>query len=165
MAAFDDISTYRSMLRIQKHRLDEELELQAELLHKISEHVVISKSRSLDDKDSLERLEGQIYSDAKEDNPKATVAELNGITQNDADRIAAFKKYQRSRHEQEDWEGLHEAWKARGFAIRALVDLSLASYYTSESRGKDHQEGRKALNAARITAAQEGAPRRRTLMD
>lgn len=169
MSALDKIETYQRMMRIQKHRLDDELEIQAELLHKISECVVLAKSRAISAKDELDRLEGEIYSDAKEDNPKATVPELQGITLRDADRIKLWQKYQIARHDQEAWEGLHEAWKSRGFAIRSLVDLRLASYYTTESRGDEHEAGRKALAAARSTEAAKddvrSTTRRRALTD
>ena len=160
----NDIQQYRSLLRIQKHRLDDELEMQAELLQQISECVVIAKSDALYAKDQLDRLEGQLYSDAKLDYPKATVPELHGITMKDSDRIAAWQKYQKARHTQEDWEGLHEAWKSRGFALRALVDLRLANYYTSDSSGSesDYDRGRKALSEARRAARE---PRRRASVD
>ena len=160
----NDLSTYRGMLRIEKHRLDDELEKQAEYLHRISECVVLAKSEALNAKDELDRLEGQIYSDSKLDYPKATVPELHGITLKDPDRIKLWQKYQAARHKQEDWEGLHDAWKSRGFALRALVDLRLANYYTSDSGG-DYHEGRKVLNAARKIAEHESrrGPRRREL--
>jgi len=165
MGTREPISTlddYRRRLRIEKHQLDDELELQAELLHSISEHVVSAKSRALHAKDHLERTEGDIYSDAKQDNPKATVPELQGITLRDPDRIKAFDLYQRARESQESWEGLHEAWRSRGFALRALVDLRLASYYTSDSSAAD---GRKALNQARQAAQQHSStPRRRSVV-
>lgn len=168
--ALDDIKTYQKMLAIQKHRLDDELEMQGEILHRISEQVVKAKSRALAAKDELDRIEGKIYSESKEDSPKATVPELQGLTLRDPERITVWNKYQLARHEQEDWEGLHEAWRSRGFALRALVDLRLANYYTSDSGGgEDYTSSREALNAARKTAAEHkqepAAPRRRTLMD
>lgn len=153
----DTLQDYRSRLRIEKHQLDDELEVQAELLHRISEKVVSAKSRALAAKDELDRLEGEIYSDAKQDSPKATVPELQGITMRDDRRMDKWRRYQVARESQESWESLHEAWKSRGFALRALVDLRLASYYTSDSSAAD---GRKALNEARQAAKQQSTRRR-----
>lgn len=155
-----DLSTIRARLRIAKHSLDDELEMQAELLHQISEAVVRAKSKAIALKDDLDRLEGDIYSDAKQHYPKATVPELQGITLRDPERIDAFRLYHAARDEQESWEGLHEAWKSRGFALRALVDLRLANYYTSDSGG--HKEGREALTRAR--REQQGTDRRRKVL-
>lgn len=168
MSSLNDIRTYQGMIRIRKHHLDDELEMQAELLHKISDCTVRAKSDAMAAKDELDRIEGSIYSDAKQEHPKATVPELQGITMRNPARRESWKKYQQARQDQEEWEGLHEAWKSRGFALRALVDLRLASYYTSDSpSSSEHNDGRRALNEAR-RAAQErqgGTVRRRTLTD
>lgn len=167
MDSRQDIRTYQGLIRIRKHHLDDELEIQAELLHQISDCTVAAKSRALVAKDELDRIEGNLYSDAKQDNPKATVPELHGITMRDPSRREAWGKYQAARHEQEAWEGLHEAWKSRGFALRALVDLRLASYYTSDSssmtsKDQAYNEARKALNEARKAAQEkQGSTRRR----
>lgn len=151
---------FAELLRIDRHRLDDELELQAELLHRISEEVVKAKSKAVELKDLLDRLEGDIYSDAKQHYPKATVPELQGITLREPQRIAAFRNYHAARSNQESWEGLHDAWKSRGFALRGLIDLRLANYYTSDSGS--HKEGREAL--ARARREKKSTNRRRKLL-
>lgn len=145
-ASLETIEAYRNRMRIEKHRLDDELEIQAELLHRIFEKVVSASSAAMEAKDVLERIEGDVYFEAKHVNPKATVPELQGITRTDPARIKAWRMYRDAKAEQESWEGLHEAWKSRGFALRSLVDLRLANYYTSDS---DAGENRRALNDVR----------------
>lgn len=169
----DGLHFYRSKLVIEKHRLDDELEIQAELLQHISERVVKAKSRTLEAKDVMELEEAKLYAEGKEDYPKATVSDLQSIVSRHSDRKAAWIKYQVARHDQELWEGLHEAWKARGFALRALVDLRLANYYTSDSastREDDHEANRGLLHSTRKSEVTRvvpppAAPRRRTITE
>lgn len=147
-----DFDTFRRLLPIQKHELDEELALQAEFLQHISHNLVRAKSFAAQAKDALERLEAELHFYHKENSGKMTVAELNGKIICDRRRIIAFEKLQAALGTLSDWEGMYESWKARGFALRSLVDLRLANYYTPESisgGGDDYSSMRREISRIR----------------
>lgn len=143
------VQAIKLMLRIDKHELDRELEMQGEVLHHITEALASAKTRTLRAKDDLERTEANVVVSNK-DGRKVSVAELKGIALNDSTRKTRFSEFVEARHEQEVWEGLFEAWKERGFALRKLVDLRLANYYTSDSsRPKEQPRYRQQYTSPR----------------
>lgn len=143
-----DYDTFQRLLPIQKHELDEELALQAEFLHHISQHLVKAKSRAAQAKDRLEQTEARLYASYKASEGKITVQELHGLVTQNRERIQDFQTHQAALDNLGDWEGMYEAWKARGFALRSLVDLRLSNYYTPDSiskGGDDYSNTRRAI--------------------
>ena len=168
MGLLDELHAYQKLMTIAKHRLDDELEIQAEIQYKISDCKVQALSAMLSAKDVMERYEGRLYHELKEDGNKLTVPEIQGIVQSDRTRLTHWQTYQDARHTHDQWEGLYESWRSRGFALRALVDLRIANYYTADSvsakdsREKDYADSRKALARSRNDAPM--GPRRRALV-
>lgn len=123
----EELNTYRNMLRLNKHRLDDELEIQSEIQERISARVSILNSRLLEAADELRRLEAQLFADAKENGDSDKVAEQS--VRRHAERQRAWIKWQAARSEHEQWQGLYEAWKARGYSMKELVALYGAQYF------------------------------------
>ena len=87
------------------------------------------------------------------------------LSKTDPGRAAAWQELQSRRDELEQWRGLHEAWKARGFSIKELVALYVAQYFTVDSRGPRHDAPpRVDYSSRQDLSAPDGAgsrPRRR----
>jgi hypothetical protein len=176
-----NIKDYRGMLMISKHRLDDELEIQAEIQDRIATQKALANTKQLEAKDLLMRKEGRLAEDLRDDEPKLTVGAINAKVARDPERMKAWDHYQAMRAEHEAWEGLHEAWKSRGYNLKAMADLWQAGYWTSDSyspagpRGKqeDRQDQRRAdmrkahPERTRDVAAEGAAAgrRQRTLVD
>ena len=129
------IEQYRGMLTVNKHRLDDELEIQADIMGRISDQVVIANSRAIEAKDQLAAVEARLQIELKESDPKITVAMMEAESKTHRKRVAAWQALQAARAEHESWAGLLEAWKERGRAMKLLGDLYGAQYWTHTSIG------------------------------
>ncbi len=135
MAAEYTINDFRKMLRINKHRLDDELELQAELMYWISEHLVKITSQTAHLKNELEKLDAVIISELKESGQKGAANLLAGKAKEDPERESTWMRYQVSLADQMKWEYMLEAWRSRGFALTGLGNLYSANYFSPTSVG------------------------------
>lgn len=176
------LNDYRNMLRINRHRLDDELEIQAEVMDRISQEVNKLNSQMLSAKEELLRVEARLMTEIAEDAPsKMTVAQIEAAVRRHKDRRDAWIKYDTARYSFDEWEALRDAWKQRGFSIKTLADLYTSHYFTiSDHQARDrsdrdqdrisrhqkeHLDRRAAMNEARREKTEEApAPRRRTLM-
>lgn len=159
MSQLADLQTYRKMLYVHRHRLDDELEIQADIMERISAQTVIQNSRALEAKDQLSRIEARLVEDAKDDDPKLSNPMAEARVRRDPERIKAWQVYQAARAEHEAWQGLLDAWKQRGYAIKTLADLYAANYYSPSSTVRKESEVQKAddLRAQMRAARQRGA--------
>jgi hypothetical protein len=127
------IDRYRSMLPVLKHRLDDELEIQAQVMDELSRQVVTLNSRMIEAKDDLARIEGRIAEDIRDDEPKLTVGGVDAKVKRDPTRTGAWQVYQKARSDHEEWSGLLEAWRHKGYSIKTLADLYAAQYFSLDS--------------------------------
>lgn len=124
---------FRTMLPVWKHRLDDELEMQPQIMEQISTEVTIRNSRALEAKDLLARTEARLTEDLREDDPKLTVNALAARLAREPERIRAWQDYQKARSDHEKWVGLLEAWRNKGYSIKTLADLYAAQYFSLNS--------------------------------
>lgn len=171
-AALSEISTYQRLLAINKHKLDEELEVQAEMMYHISEAKARAASRMHAAKDELETVQSRVYLKLRATGVKHTVAEADGHIQQNADRQVAWREFQEARQEYERWEGLFESWKQRGFALKTMADLYLGNYYVvggagapRGSRDTEHEDNRRAMADARRSQHQATTTATRRTVD
>ena len=120
---------YQAMLRVNKHRLDDELELQAQVMEEISTATTKYNARMLEAKLDLDKVESRLTADLREDEPKMTVGEIAGKLKRDPERITAWQKYLNCLSDYGKWSGLQEAWKQKGYSIKTLADLYGAQYF------------------------------------
>lgn len=175
------LSEVRNMLRINRHRLDDELEIQADVLDRIGREVALHNSRMLEAKKELAVTEARVIERLKEDDPKMSNPLAEKAAARDREYTEAWQKYQQARHLHEEWESAYKAWHARGFDIKALGELFAHQYFTiSEVRGpypentqsirsrvREASEQTTARRSTREPAEEEQPtrPRRRTLVD
>lgn len=156
-----DIKDLQALLPIDKDRLDEELAIQAEVQWRIAEHVVTQSNCVIDLKYKLDKLEAQIAIDLTDANPKLSIERTKNQVRVDRERDGMYWLYAKSRTELDQWSNLHDAWKARGYALKSLCDLAVSNYFTSDGYTKrveidrDHQKGREALAKAREESKRE----------
>jgi len=157
----------RNMLRVNKHRLDDELEIQPEIMQRIADRVVLMNSRMLECKDDLARVESRLTEDIKEDEPRLTVGQLDAKVKRHADRTRAWQKFQAARAEYEEWTSLLESWRQKGYSLKTLSELYAAQYfsvnYVDGARRVDTGASRAALREASTQAS--ATTRRRVLSE
>lgn len=127
------LDQYRTMLPVNKYRLDDELEIQPDIMMRIASSVTVANSRMLEAKDELAREEGELSENVKDEEPKATVTMIDSRVKRHARRIRAWQKFQDARQEYEQWNGLLEAWRQKGFSLKTLADLHAAQYFSVDS--------------------------------
>ena len=147
------IDHYRSRLRIDKHALDDEIEVQAQYQDEISRELAAANSRMLLAKDVLARTEARVYADLKSDKVSDTAANLQ--VKRSADRIRDWQDWMDARQEHEEWLGLYDAWQRRGYSIKTAADLYVAQYFSvgTSVSGNRHEVSVDSLKASMRASA------------
>jgi len=164
----NDLETFRRMLATRKNNLDDELEIQAEVMDRITQQMVKHNTAMLSAKDELARIEARLSDEIKEDEPKLSLSAIDGKVKRNRERLAIWQEFQDARARHEEWQGLHESWKQKGFSIKTLADLYSASYFTinattSTPRHRERDAGHDGRRAAmRQASSPSGADQPRT---
>lgn len=166
-----DLQQARNMLRINRHRLDDELEINAQVGEEIGREMAKRNSKQLDLKKSLDMVTAAEVARLKEDDPKLS----NPAAEKEATRSrewrTAWNDYQAARHEHEEWEIVYKAWISRGFDLKALGELFAHQYFAMDSiRGPypskmDSIRSSMRERSREIETTSSDRPRRRSLVD
>jgi hypothetical protein len=135
---------YQQRLRIDKHKLDDDLEVHAELQQQISETITHYNSVMLKAKEELAQVEARLLQDVKETRAKITKDEADAIVMRHTERRTAWRAYQEAREELELWQGLYAAWERKGRDMEALGRLYAAQYFSLYSVGGDSRSERRS---------------------
>ena len=127
------LDNYRAMLSVNKHRLDDELEIQPDIMMRIASEVVTANGRMIEAKDDLGRIEGKLSEEIKEEDPKLSLPAIAAKVGRHSDRLRAWQVFQETRTTYERWNHLLDAWKQKGYAIKTLADLYAAQYFSTNS--------------------------------
>lgn len=161
-----DLQHYRNALRVNKHRLDDDLETHAENQEQISARVAQMNTAMLHAKATLAQVEARLLQDAKESREKITKDEAEAIVVRHADRRDAWRELQGAREELEEWQGLYDAWRQKGKDMENLGRLYGAQYFALSSVGPDRRSRRDQdyeRPVTRPTREDPEKPRRRTI--
>lgn len=145
----EDLNTFRTMLRVNKHRLDDELEIQSDVMDRIGRVLARITARATELKDNRDRIKARIILEHKDSGDRVTDKEAESRVMRDREYLAAAQAYQVELEQADEWQKLYEAWKARGFDVGRLCDLYIAQYFTQEThhiRARD----RDAINNNRV---------------
>lgn len=173
--ASQTIEKYRGMLVINKHRLDDELEIQADIQERISAEVAALNSRFLECKDQLAKVEARLADDFRDTDAKMTVGAIAGKVLRNSERNGAWDRLQAAREELEVAQGVLDAWVKRGYSLKTLGELYTGQYFSVRSAGATRERTRnvetRSDRAARVAeesvreAQPDVLPRRRRRED
>jgi hypothetical protein len=144
MSRLESLATYRTMLRVQKHRLDDELEVNAEIYDHIGQQLTKATSRMNEAKEELARVEARVTQEARDSFEGKRVAKDDVVAdvKRNRDYRSAYEQYQLARHDHEEWESLYRAWAQRGKDIDLLGRLYGNQYWTLDSVQRERKERR-----------------------
>ena len=149
-----DLEDFHKKLRIDKHALDDEVEQQPELFGEVAEAAVIAKSQVESWEEQVKMLDASIDTEAREQaniaDERITENEIKSMIINSESRKAMIIELLHTRHQQRQLEALTTAFRHRSYALRDMVDLYLASYYSSRSASGMREE-RKEAEVDRLT--------------
>lgn len=166
------LAHYRGLLRTNKHRLDDELEQQAELQERIAQEVTRLQARVASRADELKRTESTLvedaYKDATERGVKITVEQANSKMRRNGDRQRVYDRLLVEQAELRDWENLLDAWKVKGFTLRDLGALYSSDYFSLtqvsvSSKSASAADMRRMIRDASRREDHAPAPRRRVV--
>lgn len=153
------IEYYRSRLRADRHQLDDELEDHALLMEQISQACAAANTAALRAKEQLAKVEARLVEDLKAEDSSLTVQRLDGKVKRHPDRREAFDAWMQARQEHEEWLGMQDAWKTRGFTIRNLSELFANQYFALDSTRaprrrideRTYEQARERMSGERVT--------------
>lgn len=128
-----EIDELRNYLKIDKHKLDEELEEQPMLLFQISEAYVQAAAERDMLKEALATTDAKLdkkareYLDKREE--KVTEAMVKNFVLTDKEHEKATQAYFDAKNQADLLFALKEAFQSRGYFLRDLATLYTANYY------------------------------------
>lgn len=137
----------RARLRINKHALDDELEIHAQLHDELCQHVAEHAQRVADLKEALARVEASVLLDLR-GAEKLTASELSARVTRDTGRQIAVTNLAEARAEHAMWEGLLRAWEYKGSALKTLAQLHVSGYFAQHSASTINHDQRANMRAA-----------------
>lgn len=157
-----------NMLHINKHRLDDELEIQSEMLNRISEEMTRAGAKEIEAKETCEQSEAELFLDltSKTSANKMTKDQAEATIKTDAFCTKQRKLYYTAKTEHNKWKGLFESWKARGYDLKALGQLHADQYFQLDSvSGTKRNAGQNEHERLRSNMAEQRQSRhRRTVL-
>lgn len=157
-----DLDTYRRLLRVNKHRLDDELELQAEVMGQISDEIATQGARLSEAENELKITEARLFREFKDQDEKLTDKAADSAVKRNRERTRAFERVTSLAETLALWSGLHEAWRSRGYSINKLCDLYVAQYFTKDSHSISNRSDRRRGEEAALAARRPSTRRRIT---
>lgn len=139
-----DIAFYRDRLRVNRHRLDEELEQHAQYLEEIGRECARLNREVERSRVKRDITQAQLVRRIKANDPKATVPVIEAELTLDPGMLGANELLRDAQEEHAEWEALNRAWYQRGFDLKALGELYGAQYFSINSvTGPEPGERRK----------------------
>jgi hypothetical protein len=153
----------KQSLLIDRNDLDTALIQQPDLYHQVSEQY--AKSISLRDRAKAELEEEAALIDfatrqhAAENDLRITETVVANSIKVDASYRKAQQKYLDLREQTDQWEGLLKSYEQRSYALKELVNLFTAGYWTPEFPKANSQRG--AMEDIKNILAEERRSRRK----
>lgn len=157
------MQTVRNMLRINKHKLDEELELQAYVGDQISQQLNRALAQLESANTELKKTDARLYGDYRAGAEKATETEIKMLTLRHADHVSAQGRQAAAQHVANEWASLKADWTARGYDLTNFAKLYSSSYFeatrtTAHGNDTGYTRGREAMHEQRQTVGRVRAP-------
>lgn len=134
-------------LFVDKHHLDDELEIQAQMQYLISSKVADLAEELSSAKESLRIAEANLIKEHSIKDAKKTVKQLDSAVQLSDVYQAASEEVRDIQKELDKAHGLLDAWKQKGFALKALADLSMTNYYAIDSTSVRKEQIKEVRNS------------------
>lgn len=142
---YDDIRELESCLAIDEHALDEALRAQPETFYRVSKALALEISRRDAAKQALQDAEFKadlvVRDRAEKQEKKITEGEVRARVSQEDDVVFAREELQRLSESVGKLTSLKEAFQQRSYALKDLVGLYIANYYTAS----EHQSSSSAM--------------------
>ena len=149
----------RNWLEIDKHALDEALEEQAQVYHRIAEACSYARSQRDEAYDNIKRAEAdlnlRVREELENEGIKVTEKNVEARVQTHEERKAAVDKHLQLAHICDRLYALRDSFNMRAYMIRSLVELHVSGYFMENARGvAQHTEKQSRYDDKRARMAQ-----------
>lgn len=117
----------RALLRIDRHALDDALEVQAEYQEEIGRRCALLEHQTMRLKEELVRTEARLIEDFRDERSTKDLAEAKA--KRHPDRRQIWERYQEAVSDLAEYANLLDAWKARAKDMQALGKLFGDQYW------------------------------------
>lgn len=154
---FDDFRDLEGALKIDEYGLDEALSTQPEAFYRVAKSLAMEISRRDAAKQALQDAEAdaelRVRDQAEDDKKKMVADEVRARVQTDAGVRAARDRLFQLAESVGKLSSLKEAFQQRSYALKDLVGLYIANYYTASEntgaaaslRDRDASEARRRM--------------------
>lgn len=133
-----------SHLKVDRNALDDQCEDQPELVWHAGQHLATSRTRKEKAEERLKVVAADLDPVVREElanqGKKVNETTVKAAIRAHQDYDKAQRRYLEAVEDLNRAEALHEAMKARGFALTAMVELYKAQYYQTNSRREDNSD-------------------------
>lgn len=134
-------------LRIDKDDLDKEVEQHPTLLYNVGLELEMAISQRDAAKQNIKEVESRVYLSLRKweedsEGKKVSEAQMSHLVTSHKDVLAANEDYEELAAKVGKLRALKEAYQARSAAMRDLVQLYLANYYSDVSNAGNRLKGR-----------------------
>lgn len=155
-----DIDFYRGKLRVNRHRLDQELEEHAQRLEEIGRKCAELNRGVESARADRDMTLAQLARRLRANEPKTTASMLDAEAALDPQVSQANARLRDKQQEHAEWEALNRAWYQRGFDLKALGELYGAQYFAIDSvTGPTRGEALRAADTAARQALRDASAR------
>lgn len=131
------LDTYTEALLIDKNDLDTALVEQANMFYRVGEAYADCLSNRDFSKNQLDKIKAEVdrylREDAHRDGSRLTEAQIGHLINEDESYRTAYSNYLTWKTLTEKWSALREAYSARAYALRDLVQLFGLNYFERQS--------------------------------
>jgi len=142
------LDSLQSGLLVDKNALDEALENQPDLFHRVSRRLEMLISLRDEAKQKLQETEAEadidIREEARASDKKITEREIESLRKVDSEVVIASKKYLTLSRLVGQFKAMKEAYEQRSFALNNMVNLYGANYYSDISGSESSKKYRRA---------------------
>lgn len=128
-----DINEFKSYLKIDKARLDDELVHQAELYYAVSEAHANAVGKRDTAKESMAAIDAELDAEIRANGDKLTEAQVKSKVQAHDEHKQIADDWLLAKAEAEKLAALKEAFQQRGYLIRDLCQLYINNYYSEQA--------------------------------
>ena len=161
------IDSLRLELKIDKHKLDDCIENQAEVFHKIAEQTALSIAEKDASKYDLDNLTSATYLDVRHEALDKGRKVTEVLLQNELEQVKeiqeAKESYLEAKALADEWLALKESFAQRGYMLRDLATLWVSGYFAEAVIKRDPNIDAFRQTDKRQQMAENRKPLRRSL--
>lgn len=137
------LKRYRERLRIDRDDLDTVLVEHPSHVEAVGRNYARAVETRDIAREDQKRISAELKPAIRSSLDKPTISGVDEVLESLPDHREARLRYKAAERKVNEWEAMRDAWKARGFVLKDLVQLHLANHYSTDSVTEEALEARR----------------------